>query len=161
MERMDTSDFIKDKISELLLIVNALESKFPGRKFTLDGHLLGSIGEILANYYYGINLSPNSTKTHDGEIDGRKVQIKITQGTSVDINNKPDYLIVMFLNKKNGLVYEVYNGPGDFLKECKRTKNGWYTRQLTMLSELDKTIKDENRIKRIKHIDKWNKSIRN
>ena len=123
--------------------------------------MLGSIGEILAKHYYGINLSRNSTKTHDGEVDGKKIQIKITQGSSVDINDKPEYLLVLFLYKANGNVYEVYNGPGDFLKECKKTKNGWYSRQITTLAEMDKTIKEENRIESVYHIDKWNKKIRN
>ena len=82
---MGNYDYIKQKVSELLKIVHDLEECFPGRKFTLDGHLLGSIGEALANYYYGIGLAPNNTKTYDGEKDGKRIQIKITQGNSVDI----------------------------------------------------------------------------
>ncbi|XME02136.1 DUF6998 domain-containing protein [Lachnospiraceae bacterium C1.1] len=97
---MDSYEFVKEKVSELLTIVRELEERFPGRKFTLDGHLLGSIGEVLAEYYYGIKLYPNSTKTHDGHVDGKNVQIKITQGTSVDIMDIPDYLIVLFLRKE-------------------------------------------------------------
>ena len=158
---METNDYIRDKLYDLFHIVSDLESTFPDRKFTLDGHLLGSIGEVLAEYYYGIKLSPNNSKTHDGEIDGKNVQIKITQGSSVDINDKPDYLIVFFLHKSDGCVYEVYNGPGDFLKDCKKTNNGWYSRQITALSKLDKNVIEEKRIKNIKHIDKWNNSIRN
>lgn len=38
------------KISELLRIIGDLEESFPGRHFTLDGHLVGSIGEIMAAY---------------------------------------------------------------------------------------------------------------
>jgi len=30
-----------------------LEALFPGRKFTLDGHLVGSIGEVIAAYMFG------------------------------------------------------------------------------------------------------------
>ena len=33
--------------------VAELEAEFPGRHFTLDGHLVGSIGEVMAAYYYG------------------------------------------------------------------------------------------------------------
>ncbi len=158
---MDNSIYIKDKISELLTIVNELEEKYPGRKFSLDGHLLGSIGEALASYYYGIILYPNSTKTHDGERDGKRIQIKITQGTSVDINDIPDYLIVLFLKKSEGKVYEVFNGPGSLvLSDAKRTKNGWYNRSLSKLSDYDQEVV-EQRISTINHIDKWNKSIRN
>ena len=58
MDNKKNSDFefVKQKISELLLIVNELEERFPGRKFTIDGHLFGSIGEVIAKYYYNIEL---------------------------------------------------------------------------------------------------------
>lgn len=158
---MDNSVFIKDKISELQTIVNELEKRYPGRKFSLDGHLLGSIGEVLATYYYGIVLYPNSTKTHDGEVDKKKVQIKITQGDSVDINDIPDYLIVLFLKKSEGKVYEVYNGPGSLvLNDAQRTKNGWYNRSLSKLSNINQSVGNQ-RIEAVIHIDKWNKNIRN
>ena len=45
MKTTDNCDFIKEKVAELLRIVDELEERFPGRKFTLDGHLLGSICE--------------------------------------------------------------------------------------------------------------------
>ena len=158
---MDDHEFIREKIRDLINIVNELEKRFPGRKFSLDGHLLGSIGEVLAQYYYGIDLYANNTKTHDGEVDGKKVQIKITQGDSVDINDIPDYLLVLFLNKATGEVFEVYNGPCDWLEECKKTKNGWYSRSIIRLSKQDQSITDEMRIMQIKPIKKWNQSIRN
>jgi hypothetical protein len=41
-------------------ITSELEQKFEGRKFTLYGHLLGSTGEVLAKYYYGLELLPSS-----------------------------------------------------------------------------------------------------
>ena len=158
---MNNGDYIKEILGTLLTIVNELERKYPGRKFSLDGHLLGSIGEVLAEYYYGIVLYPNSTKTHDGEIDKKKVQIKITQGDSVDINDIPEYLVVLFLKKSEGKVYEVFNGPGLLvLKDAKRTKNGWYNRSLSKLNEFDKIVGDQ-RITPVNQIDKWNKSIRN
>ncbi len=47
---METPSFIKEKVKELLKIVNELEMEYPDRKFSLDGHLLGSIGEVLAMY---------------------------------------------------------------------------------------------------------------
>ncbi len=161
MSKSDNCDFVKLKVTELLRIVDELEERFPGRKFTMDGHLLGSIGEALAEYYYQIDLYPSSTKTHDGEVDGKKVQIKITQGDSVNINDVPDYLLVMYLNKKDGFVYEVYNGPCEWLRDCKRTKKGWYSRTLNKLSELDKSINDESRLKTVKTIKKWTPNIKN
>lgn len=45
-------------IRELYCVVNELETLFPGRNFTLDGHLVGSIGEVLAAHYYELDLLP-------------------------------------------------------------------------------------------------------
>ena len=108
-EKMDA---IKEKIQKLISIVKELETDFPGRHFTLDGHLVGSIGEVMAAYYYGIELYAASAVAHDGEIDGKKVQIKISQQDDIVINHEPEYLIVLYL-RKNGDVFEVYNGPGE------------------------------------------------
>lgn len=159
-------EFVRSNISKLLKIVDELEENYPGRKFTLDGHLLGSIGEVLAQYYYGVELLPNSTSVHDATKDGKSIQIKITQGNSVDINKIPDYLIVLFLKKNEQKVYEVYNGPGHIvLNGVKKTKSGWYNRSLNKLSTYNKTVKEEE-LERIeleygKTIDEWNKTVRN
>jgi hypothetical protein len=37
---------IMPRIREMLRISTELERLFPNRKFTLDGHLVGSIGEV-------------------------------------------------------------------------------------------------------------------
>ena len=73
----------------------------------------------------------------------------------------PDYLLVLFLNKKDCSVYEVYNGPCEWLRDCKRTKNGWYSRTLNKLAELDKSISDDCRIESFKTIKKWSPDIKN
>ena len=101
MERISYSrekmNLVRDNIQKMIKIVGELEAEFPGRHFTLDGHLVGSIGEVLAAYYYGIDLYEASTQRHDGSIDGREVQIKITQQDNILISEKPDYLLVMYL----------------------------------------------------------------
>ena len=38
---------LSQKIRELYAITKELELQFPGRKFTPDGQLVGSIGEVL------------------------------------------------------------------------------------------------------------------
>lgn len=155
-------EMVNSYIIQLLKIVKDLESVFPERRFTLDGHLFGSIGEVLAVYYYGIKLAPIGQKTFDGTIDGKKIQIKITQATSVDITDFCDYLIVLYLNKVECKIYEVYNGPGDIaLANRKKLKNGWYSRTVIQLSELDKMVPDERRIKQVVEIEKWDKNNRN
>ena len=116
-------EYAYEKIKDLLKIIGDLENTFEGRKFTLDGHSLGSIGEVIAAYYYGLDLYPPSVKMHDGITkDGRNVQVKITQGKSYVFSGKPDYLIALHLNKGTGEITEVYNGPGDIVFAELQTK---------------------------------------
>ncbi|TGE31484.1 hypothetical protein [Desulfosporosinus sp. Sb-LF] len=99
-------------IQEMYAIIHKLEENFPGRHFTPDGHLVGSIGEVLASHQYGLTLMPASFEKHDARsVDGRMVQIKATQGKSIGLSSQPDYLIVIKI-LPNGLSEEIFNGPG-------------------------------------------------
>ena len=115
----EQNELAHQNVQHLLHIVHSLEQTFKGRHFTLDGHLVGSIGEVLASYHYGIRLYEASTAIHDGEVlDGRKVQIKMTQGDTIVISEQPDYLIALYMDRKTGEVQEIYNGPGEILFRC-------------------------------------------
>ena len=59
------SDRVAAIVGELYELVDRLEHLYPGRRFTLDGHLVGSIGEALAAEMYGLVLLPASAETHD------------------------------------------------------------------------------------------------
>jgi len=99
-------------VAELRRLVGELTSLYPGRRFTLDGHLVGSIGEVLAAERYGLRLLTASAKTHDAVApDGRMVQIKLTQRTGVGLSSCPEHLLVHKLHP-DGTHEEIYNGPG-------------------------------------------------
>ena len=99
-------------LSDLYVIVARLEEIAPGRKFTPDGHLVGSIGEAVAAYAYGLELLTGSNKAHDARAhDGRLVQIKLTQGKVVALSYDCEHLLVLQLDRATGFI-EVYNGPG-------------------------------------------------
>lgn len=103
---------IPDLVKQLYVIVEELTKRFPGRKFTPDGHLIGSIGEVLAAHHYDLELLTASAETHDAQTkSGTLVQIKATQGKSVGLRAEPEHLIVLFLNS-NGESKEIFNGPG-------------------------------------------------
>ena len=112
--RKDEVDYIWKRAQEMFKISDELEREFPDRKFTLDGHLVGSIGEVIAAYHYDLVLLPSSTERHDATApDGRLVQIKATQGNrGISLRSEPEYLIVLWLNNHTGEAREVYNGPG-------------------------------------------------
>ncbi|MCM5704026.1 DUF6998 domain-containing protein [Larsenimonas salina] len=68
-------------IDQLYSASDELEALFPGRKFKLDGHLVGSVGEVVAAYMFALTLNPASTLGHYAIApDGRQVEIKLTQG---------------------------------------------------------------------------------
>jgi hypothetical protein len=126
-------------IRELYDVVRRLTTMFPGRHFTPDGHLIGSIGEALANHYYGVQLAPASTYGYDGIRDGKKVEVKATQGASVSLSSEPEHLLVFRLLPDGGFE-EHYNGPGApvwaSLATRKPTKNGQQQVRLTILRAL-------------------------
>lgn len=114
--------FPDEKVDRLIEIyrsmvkeVEELEMMFPDRHFTLDGHLVGSMGEAIAANRYGIELKKASYADFDGTIYRHPVQIKIVQQDNVTIHFSGDevpfeaYLLVLYMNK-NGYFYEVYNG---------------------------------------------------
>lgn len=99
-------------IHDLYAIVGRLEALYPGRRFTPDGHMVGSLGEAVAAERYGIVLFEPSYPVHDGRApDGRLVQIKATQGDRIGINEEPECIIVLRM-ERDGSFEEVFNGPG-------------------------------------------------
>ena len=142
---------LSDKIKQLYKITNDLEQTYPGRKFTVDGHLVGSIGEVIVAEHYGLSLLPNSTKTHDAvSKEGKQVQIKATQVKSIAISSEPDYLIVIRL-LSDGSWEEIYNGPGKAAWDNagKMQKNGQRPISLSKLRNLMDSVDINDKIARI------------
>ena len=142
---------LSDKIKQLYKITNELEQAYPGRKFTVDGHLVGSIGEVIVAEHYGLSLLPNSTKTHDAiSKEGKQVQIKATQVKSIAISSEPDYLIVIRL-LSDGSWEEIYNGPGKAAWDNagKMQKNGQRPISLSKLRNLMDSVDINDKIARI------------
>ena len=142
---------LSDKIKQLYKITNELEQAYPGRKFTVDGHLVGSIGEVIVAEHYGLELLPNSTKTHDAKTsDGKMVQIKATQVKGIAISSEPDYLIVIRL-LSDGSWEEIYNGPGKAAWDNagKMQKNGQRPISLSRLRNLMDSVDINDKITRI------------
>ena len=140
---------IQDLITQLRAIVAELEARYPGRRFTLDGHLVGSIGEVLAAEAYDLELHPSSYKTHDALApDGRQVQIKLTQRKAIGISSDPEHLLVHKLHP-DGRHEEIYNGPGAPVWEYARSriqKNGQAQISLSRLRTLMAQVAPELRL---------------
>lgn len=133
---------VAQKIKALYDISRDLESLFPGRHYTPDGHMIGSVGEALAASHYGLVLFPAGTETHDARArDGRLVQIKTTQVNCVSLSSEPEFLLVLKIHP-DGTFSEIYNGPGALVWEhCgKMQKNGQRKISLKKLQELQEEI---------------------
>ena len=149
MSEATIPDSVAAKIKALYEISHDLEELFPGRHYTPDGHMIGSIGEALAASYYNLELFPASDKTHDAKApDGRLVQIKATQINRVALSSEPEWLLALKIHK-DGTFSEEYNGPGKLAWEhCgKLQKNGQRPISLAKLRELQTAIPQSDRLK--------------
>lgn len=140
-------------IHRLYECVAELESMFPGRHFTPDGHMVGSIGECLVADAYGLELVAASNKGYDAiASDGRKVEIKATQANSVAFRCEPEHTIIIKI-LPDGTFREFYNGPGSLIWRQfvgkKLPSNGQYQISLSRLGMLNATVADSLRIAKV------------
>jgi hypothetical protein len=118
---------IPELIGKLFETVRALNEIFPHRPFTPDGHLVGSIGEVVAAETYGLILETCSREGFDAKTEGgQTVEIKLTGGSSVSLSSDsktPEILIVLKLDSRAGFE-EIYNGvfPLDLWQSKKPNK---------------------------------------
>ena len=141
---------IPSLVQELYRVVGRLETLFPGRRFTLDGHLVGSIGEVVAAHDYGLELLPTSAPGHDARaVDGRLVQIKATQRNGVALRSEPDMLLVLKL-LPDGSHKEVYSGPGalPWASAGRMQKNGTRPIGLSKLRDLMANVSEDQKLLR-------------
>lgn len=146
---------IKKSIKSLLETTEILRRKFPHRKFTLDGRLIGDVGEIVAEHLYEINLYEKQEKHYDGtfKIDSeKKVQIKATMKNSLTYptHHVPQYYLGLKIDG-DGKVETIFNGPGkviqDYLdKNRKKPKSGLYSVSNQILKTLNAQIANRDRI---------------
>ena len=161
MTQQEKIIFLSDKIKELNKITSEIQEVFPEKSFKLDGILIGNIVEILTAQAYGITLYRQSEKTHDGEVDGKKIQIKGTQGTgSIIFREEPDSLLVEYLDKETGTIKEIYNGPGALVWQYRSyvPSMNHYTIRVNKLLEVNATVADTERILPLFPIEKYSKN---
>jgi hypothetical protein len=147
-------DDIRQAIIRLLAIVEELRRAFPKKRFTLDGRLVGDLGEALAEYLYKITVFDRLEKHHDAKADdGRLVQVKTTMQAALSFpgDHVPDYYLGLQIDAR-GHVTEVFNGPGvvayEAVRKRKVPKTNLHSISVRLLQELNKTVQDEQRIKR-------------
>ncbi len=124
-------------VAAIYRAVAELEASYPGRKFTPDGHLVGSIGEVVAAEALGLTLYPMSRAGHDAYDADGDVQIKMTAGGSVAMYAECVRLVVLRVVSPEEAEI-VYDGPGEpaWANAGKSAKNGQRVVRLAKLRAL-------------------------
>jgi hypothetical protein len=145
-------DEIKACIAELLQLVGRLSAAYPKKKFTLDGRLVGDIGEALAEREYDLEVFAGQEPHHDARAgDGRLVQIKATmkEKLSFPADHVPDYYLGIRI-KLDGSIEEIFNGPGSVVGKAVAdrvcTKNSLHMITLGALKTLNSQVPGGQRI---------------
>ena len=101
-------------VARIYQAVAELEKSYPGRKFTPEGHLVGSIGEVIAAEALGLTLHPASHPGHDAFDGNGDVQIKMTgqTGRRVALYATCVRLVVLKVVSPHDAEI-VYDGPGE------------------------------------------------
>lgn len=137
-------------VKQLYATVNELEDMFPGRHFTPDGHMVGSLGECLVADAYNLELKTASNKGYDAVTEtGLEVEIKATQSNSVAFRSQPQHTIIIKI-LRDGTFEEIYNGPGALVWEQFTGKrlpsNGQFQVSLNKLRQLNRTVAQADRV---------------
>lgn len=140
-------------VRDLYSIVQTFESMFPGRPFTPDGHMVGSIGECLVAEAYALELLPPSNKGYDAVAkNGKRVEIKATQSNMVAFRSCPEHAIVIQI-RKDGSFEECFNGPGEVIWKQLEGKplpsNGQFQISIGKVNALGEHVPFSERIPRV------------
>jgi hypothetical protein len=87
------------------------------RRFTLDGRLVGDIGEVLVAQHYDLVLDETQRAGHDGTTtignQAYRVQVKCRKASSlIGFSSVPELLMVVEFSEDWGRWKVVYNGTG-------------------------------------------------
>jgi hypothetical protein len=143
---------IPDAVQQMLQIIERLCKTYPHKRFTLDGRLVGDIGEILVEEAYDLKLFEDLRKHHDAECsDGRLVQIKATMKDQLTFpaDHIPNYYLGVKVSP-DGTFTEVFNGPGAIawqaVKNRGPVKNNLHGISVSALSKLQGSVPEGDRV---------------
>jgi len=143
----------QQQVKNIYKAVTQLELMFPGRPFTPDGHMVGSIGECLVADAYNLKLMPPSNGGYDAITEkGKKIEIKATQSKSVAFRSCPEHTIIIKI-LKDGTFIECFNGPGsiiwNIISNTTMPKNGQYPISINKVKQLYETVPLSERVLKV------------
>ena len=123
-----------------------------GRRFTIDGRLVGDIGELFAARDFDVRLDAKSRALHDACLasdGGRLVQIKATFKDHLSFGREP----MLYLGLKlypEGRYEVIFNGPGVVISRAFAHRKGIGQKLLSFpvraLSALSDDVEDRERV---------------
>lgn len=152
---------LSTQIGKLFEIVETLKKTYPNKDFTLDGRLVGDLGEVIAEKNYELKLYEKQKKEYDAEWNGKKIQIKATfkKNLTFPSGSIPELYLGIKLNE-DGSFEEIFNGPGEILneyfKDRKGNKNGYHQASIEIIKKENEKVNESERIPKRKYITKKN-----
>lgn len=133
-------------VAAIYRAVEELSAAYPGRSFTPDGHLVGSIGEVVAAEALGLTLYPSSHPGHDAFDVNGDVQIKMTAGKSVSLYATCTRLVVLKVVSPEEAEI-VYDGEGEpaWAAAGKVQKNGQRSVSLSRLRAIAASVAEDDK----------------
>ncbi|MCK4516637.1 MAG: toll/interleukin-1 receptor domain-containing protein, partial [Spirochaetaceae bacterium] len=142
---------VADSYVSLLAVVADLKVAFHHKQFTIDGRMMGDIGEAMVECVYDVEVFEKTRPEIDAiASDGKRVQIKATAKKSLTFKNKEDhYLGIQILD--DGTFDEIFNGPASVIYDRFRTRRKGIGEKLlslpiSELRDLSKTVKAADRV---------------
>lgn len=146
---------ITDSLALIFEGIRRLGAAFPHRAFTIDGRLVGDVGEVIAALEYDLLLDSVQRADHDAVTpDGRLVQIKATFRDHLTLKTVPAYYLGFKLYP-DGRHEEIFNGPGHIVAGRYAHRRGIGKSLLSFpigeLRRLSKAVPDAERVSKRSH----------
>src|SRR5271167_2058642 len=115
---------ITDALALIFQGIDRLGEAFPKMKFTIDGRLVGDIGEVIAALEYDVILHDRLQRGYDGKTsNGRDVQIKATFQDQLTFKTITGYYLGFELHA-DGDYEEIFNGPAQIIHSHYKKRKG-------------------------------------
>jgi hypothetical protein len=150
---MADAALVKEALRQIFSGIELLRTASKGtRKFTIDGRLVGDIGEVIAARDYDIVLDEKQRTGSDARMpDGRDVQIKATFKDSLTFRTETAFYLGLKF-EADGTYKEVFNGPGSVAASAFSHRKGFgkdlLSASVAKLEALSRSVADDQRISR-------------
>lgn len=157
--------FLPPVIRELIVARNKVRDHYArfGLSFTLDGNLIGDLGEAISAEIFGLKLIARNGTGIDGHApDGRSVQVKAS-GTQRGpafrmVDTRAQHLLFFHLDMEACTGELLFNGPEKIALEA--LKAPWRGQRMVSVSQIraaDARVLEEQRLRPVNNLNSFEK----